>query len=136
MRSTLVFFVNTTYIIGLPGEDEEDVRNTIRFAKRLGGHASIFFLPVPFPKTALYETCLLDKGLRLDATWDDYSTTNFSNPVYVNGLLGKDKMIKLYKYANRSYYLQPKIIARNLAHVRSADAIKKYWYGARAAFGI
>ncbi|MFC2056493.1 B12-binding domain-containing radical SAM protein [Chloroflexota bacterium] len=131
----LGFFVTATYIIGLPGEDEKDAKTTIQFAKQLGTHIAIFFLPVPFPKTTLYETCLLDKGVRLDATWDDYNVTDFSNPLYVNPLLGKDKMTELVRYAVRSYYLQPTVIMRNLVQIKSIDDIKKYWFAARSIFG-
>lgn len=57
------FYVGAMYILGLPGEDENDVRNTIGFARELGAHYALFFLPIPFPKTEIWESCLLDGGV-------------------------------------------------------------------------
>lgn len=129
-------FIEATYIIGLPGETEEDVLRTIDFAKEMATQAALFFLPIPFPETELWRQCEADGGLRADAGWDDYSTLDFSNPVYVNPLLGKEKMTELWQYSINSYYTRPKVIWRNLATIRSYHDIRKYWYGFRAFCGI
>lgn len=129
-------YIGGTYIIGLPGEDESDVNRTIAFAKDLATHFALFFLPVPFPGTRLWELCKKDGGLRETASWDDFRATDFSNPVYVNPILGKEKMIGLYRKAMQSYYCHPKVIARNLLSIRSLDDIRRYWYGVLALIGI
>ncbi len=122
-------FVVGTYIICLPGENEEDVINTINYARELGTHQALFYLPIPYPKTLLYQLCEEEGGLRKDVKWEDYNAFDFDNPVYVNKRIGKEKMIKLYNHAFRVYYLTPKVILRNLMQIDSKDAIKKYWMG-------
>jgi radical SAM superfamily enzyme YgiQ (UPF0313 family) len=47
-------FANTTFIYGWPGEDEDSVRETAEFKRRLGINASSFFA-TPYPGTRLFE---------------------------------------------------------------------------------
>jgi len=120
------------YILGLPGEDENKVMNTINFAKKIAAETSIFYLPIPYPGTELIEQCRKDGGLREDARWEDYSAVDFSHPIYINPLLGKEKMIKLYNLANKSYYTSPRVIFNNLRSIRSIEDIVKYWKAFKA----
>ena len=83
---------STSYIVGCPGEDEEKSWNTVRFARSLGAEFAIFFIPVPYPATVFYETCRIDGGIREDAVWKDYSSVNYDNPVYINPLIGRERM--------------------------------------------
>lgn len=129
-RKKIVTF--STWILGLPGEDEGMVKNTIKFAKKIGTELVLFFLPVPYPGTDLVAICEKYGGLRKNAKWEDYSAVDFSNPVYVNPLLGKEKMQKLLKYAFLSYYLSFNTIWRNLRVIDSLDDIIRYWRGFRA----
>ncbi len=132
-RERLVSF--STWILGIPGENEEMVKNTIRFAKRIGTELALFFLPVPYPGTALMEICRREGGLRDDIRWEDYSAVDFSRPVYVNPLIGEEKMKKLLKSAFIFYYINPKILWRNLTAIDSVDDLKRYWRGFRAWAG-
>lgn len=122
----------STWILGLPGEDESMVKNTIKFSKKIGTELVLFFLPVPYPGTDLVAICERYGGLRKNAEWEDYSSVDFSSPVYVNPLLGKEKMQKLLKYAFLSYYLSFNTIWRNLRVIDSLDDIIRYWRGFRA----
>ncbi len=47
-------FANTTFIYGWPGEDEDSVRETVEFKRRLGIEAGSFFA-TPYPGTGLFE---------------------------------------------------------------------------------
>lgn len=129
-------FVTASYIICLPGENEDDVRNTISFAKSLGTQIAQFFLPIPFPGTGLWNICSLDGGLRKDVKWDDYSGTDFSNPVYVNPQIGKEKMIYYFNHSINTYYLQPNVIIKHLSSIRSIEDIKKYFFALQSLLRI
>lgn len=129
-RQKIVTF--STWILGLPGEDEKMVKKTIAFAKEVGTELALFFLPVPYPKTELMAICLKDGGIRKDANWEDYSAVDFSRPVYVNPLLGEEKMKKLLKYAFLSYYFSPKILWRNLRSIENFEDVKRYFRGFKA----
>ena len=125
-----------SYILGLPGEDENDVETTINFAKKLGTETALFFLPVPYPGSYLLEQAKQDGGLKENMSWKDYSCVDYSNPVYVNPKIGKEKMQKLLARAFDEYYRQPKVIWRNIKKVTRPKDIFKYVKAFRALTGV
>jgi radical SAM superfamily enzyme YgiQ (UPF0313 family) len=52
------------FILGLPGETEESMADTIKYAKRLGLDLAQFYCAVPFPGSRLYERALEEKWIR------------------------------------------------------------------------
>lgn len=129
-----------TFIIGLPGEDEQMVRKTIDFAKSLDLHSALFFLPMPYPNSVLWEQCRQSGGLREDAPWNDYIQVDYKNPVYVNPKIGKKRLLELYNSAFSEFYTSPKVWMRNLKSIHSLYDVKRFTvaaYGfARRQFGI
>ena len=128
--------VMASYILGLPGEDENDVETTINFAKKLATETALFFLPVPYPGSYLLEQAKQDGGLKENMSWKDYSCVDYSNPVYVNPKIGKEKMQKLLAKAFDEYYRQPKVIWRNIKKVTRPKDIFKYVKAFRALTGV
>jgi len=51
------------FIIGLPGETEETIRETIVFSKRLPLEIALFFLAAPYPGTPLYHQAIREGWL-------------------------------------------------------------------------
>jgi radical SAM superfamily enzyme YgiQ (UPF0313 family) len=47
--------VHLTFIIGLPGECEQDVRRSFEFAKRMKVHNVQFYPIIPYPESELFE---------------------------------------------------------------------------------
>lgn len=120
-----------TFIICLPNETEDMVRHTIRYAKKLKAPISIFWLPVPYPGTELYEGCKDSGGLRRTDKWNDFLMLNFDNPVYVNPDFGIDKMRYWHKRSNFEYYTSPAIWWENLKTIRTTDDARKLMQGGR-----
>ena len=64
----LGIIIHGTFILGLPGETEETIEETIRFAKEINPHTIQVSLAAPYPGTFLYkqarENGWLDKGER------------------------------------------------------------------------
>lgn len=113
--------VNCSFMLGIPGETQSHVENTLRFAKDLKTESAIFFLPVPMPGGELYDLARKYGGLRETGLedWSDYSTFNFKNPIYINPLIGKEKMIEYYDTSFSRFFLDPAVIWRNLRTVRN-----------------
>lgn len=128
----LNFYVTATYIICFPGESKKDTLHTIETAKKIGAHIAHFFYPLPYPETDLWHVCKETGGLREDLEWQHYSMTYNEEPVYVNPLIGIKTQKELHAYALKSYYLQPKVIWRNLKTINSFTDIKKYFKAALA----
>lgn len=119
-----------SFILCLPGEDEQMTLNTIEFAKRLRLDTAVFFLPVPFYGTELYDMCKEEGGLLENIKWEDFKQwMDQENPLYINPRIGKKKMVELYNYAVRSFYLSPHYILQCLKHVRSIADFRKYFTG-------
>lgn len=131
----LGLYVTATYILGLPGETEADARRTIALARRLATHIAHFFLPLPYPDTEMMNQCEADGGLREDYDWGDFSMTNYQRMVYVNPLIGEDKMLNLQRMAVLRYYTHPKVILRNLSTIDSMTDVKKYLNAALSISG-
>ena len=118
------------FILCLPGEDEEMSMNTIRFAKELKMDTSVFFLPVPFPGTELYKVCEEIGGLKENIDWEDYKQwIDPSDPLWVNPLVGKERMVKLFNYSIRTFYLSPGTLWRAARNIKSFTELKKYLKG-------
>jgi len=113
----LGLYVYTSYIICLPGETEEDALNTINYARSMGNHLAMFYLPVPYPKTRLWDTCKEMGGLRQDAKWSDFNSWDYTNPVYVNPLIGKEKMMEIYRHAYIRFYSNPRVWYNNFKEI-------------------
>ena len=129
--------VIASFIICLPGEDEQMALNTINFARKLKLDTAVFFLPVPFPGTGLYDICKIDGGLVENISWEDYKQwMDPRNPLYINPRIGKERMVDLYDYAVRSFYTSPATVLRAITNIRSLSDIKKYMTGFRSIYGI
>jgi hypothetical protein len=121
------FTVMATYMLGVPGETRKDAEKTIEFSRKVGAHITFYFLPVPFPKTRLFNLCAQSGGLReTGVSWDHFTTTDFNNMVYVNPNFTKDELLTLLNQAFKSYYRNPKIIWANLIRLTTPDQFKAY----------
>ncbi|HWK51410.1 MAG TPA: hypothetical protein VNR40_16060, partial [Steroidobacter sp.] len=55
--------IHGTFILGLPGETEQTIRETIEFAKQINPHTIQVSLAAPYPGTQLYEQALANGWL-------------------------------------------------------------------------
>jgi anaerobic magnesium-protoporphyrin IX monomethyl ester cyclase len=121
-----------SYILCLPGETEEMVENTIKYAKRIGSSMALFYLPVPFPGSDLYQSAKESGGLRETKKWNDFLSVDYDNPVYINPLIGKERMKYLYKKAYWDYYTCFKVWAYCLKGLARDGGIGRYARGLNA----
>ena len=101
------------FIVGLPGETEATMDDTIRLACELDPLVANFSIATPFPGTQMYET-VKAQGRLLAETWDDFvffeGKARFEMPGLPAALVERK-----WKEAYRRFYLRPKRIARTLA---------------------
>jgi anaerobic magnesium-protoporphyrin IX monomethyl ester cyclase len=100
------------FIVGLPGETEATMDDTIRFACELDPVVANFSIATPFPGTEMYET-VKAQGRILAETWDDFVFFEGKARFEMPGLPA-ELVERKWKEAYRRFYLRPKRIARTL----------------------
>ncbi|MGD9405651.1 MAG: radical SAM protein [Anaerolineae bacterium] len=100
------------FIIGLPGETEATMDDTIRFACELDPVVANFSIATPFPGTEMYNT-VKAQGRILAETWDDFVFFEGKARFEMPGLPA-ELVERKWKEAYRRFYLRPKRIARTL----------------------
>lgn len=137
MTMALGFYTYASYILCLPGETEADALNTVEYARSIGTPIAMFYLPVPYPKTELWDICKEKGILRDGADWKDFNAWDFSNPVYINPLVGKEKMQSILNGAYLRYYSSPAVIWRNAKEVLLLrQDLKKFAYALKGMAGL
>lgn len=100
------------FIIGLPGETEETIEETIRFACELDPLVANFSMATPFPGTEMREV-VLKRGRLLAQDWEDYAFFE-DKPTFEMDDLPAELVERKWKEAYRRFYLRPSRIARTL----------------------
>ena len=96
------FEIFASYILGSPRDDARDIRETIRFAKRLDTNVAQFSILTPYPGTALYEELKEHIWLR---HWPFYDSQHL---VFRHRRISFMRMEWLLLKANFLYYTRSK----------------------------
>ena len=115
------------FIIGLPGETEQTMERTIRFACELDPLIANFSMMTPYPGTRVYEIVKHHGRLLMD-DWDDYVFFE-GRARYEMGELTAELVERKWKAAYRRFYLRPGRIMRTLAR-------KDFWLNWRRTFRL
>lgn len=109
------------FIIGLPGETKETIRQTIDLAKRLPLNLALFHVAVPYPGTEFNELAQ-EHGWLLSDRWEDLDM-NYSAIVQYPELTAEE-IDKATKRAFFEWYLRPAPVLRLLGSVRDVETMK------------
>ena len=101
------------FIIGLPGETEQTIDETIRFACELDPVVANFSIATPFPGTQMHETVKAE-GRMLAESWDDFVFFEGKARFEMPGLPA-ELVERKWKEAYRRFYLRPRRVARTVA---------------------
>ena len=106
----LGLLVNGCFILGLPGDTEKTIRETIEFAKELNPDTAQFYPLMVYPGTEAYEWAkrsgyLITEDYSKWITKDGLHTTTVSRPD-----LPADELVKLCDRARIEYYIRGKYI--------------------------
>jgi len=95
------------FIMGFPESTREDIRDVVRFAKRLNPTYALFHVAVPYPGTRLYEQVVADP----DTRFSDDSLF----PEAIEGRFTRSELKAMSRKAHLSYYLRPSYLFSRLA---------------------
>jgi radical SAM superfamily enzyme YgiQ (UPF0313 family) len=115
------------FIIGLPGETEETMERTIRFACEVDPMIANFSMMTPYPGTKVYEIAKR-QGRLLLGDWEDYVFFD-GKARYELGDMTAELVERKWKEAYRRFYLRPHRIAQTLAR-------KDFWLNWRRTFKV
>ena len=101
------------FIIGLPGDTDESMERTIRFAIELDPLVANFSMMTPYPGTLAYEEIKQGGGTILLKSYDDYVFFN-AKARYEMGPTTAEAQERKWKEAYRRFYLRPSRVALTL----------------------
>jgi hopanoid biosynthesis associated radical SAM protein HpnJ len=118
--------IHGTFILGLPGETTDTIRETIKFAVDINPHTIQVSLAAPYPGTELYEQAVTNGWL----TQPDNSKLVNSQGVQLSPLsypnLGADEIYKSVEIFYRRFYFRPrKIVELTAEMMRSWEMTKR-----------
>ncbi len=125
--------IDGMFMIGLPGETGEMIKETIDFAIELNVRYAIFNLFVPYPGCELWDILTSQNKITFKS-WSEftsYPTYSGGELVYVPDGLSKEKLMKLQSKAMRKFYLRPRFIINELANIK-IDKIVHYLDGLKS----
>ena len=110
--------VHGLFILGLPGETQETIRDTISFARKLPLNAAQFAIFTPYPGTEYYQT-LKSAGKLIENLDDiDFTLSNWLRytqypvfgekirPIYTPDGISYDQLVKYQQIALRKFYFR------------------------------
>ena len=105
-----------TFIIGLPGETEDTVKETIKFSKECNLEYVSINMAVPRSNTRLRQEAI-EKNLCL--SHQDEMDQSGTYSVMGTGYLSKDDVLMWHRYAVKQFYLRPKYLLKRLFAIKS-----------------
>ena len=104
------------FIIGMPGETEETIEDTIRFAKDLDPDYVNFHVATPFPGTELYDMAK-ENGWLVHEDWEQYE--EMGSAVLQTPQLSPEAAMAAQQRATRSVYMRPGRIWKEILRIRT-----------------
>ncbi|MBA7612766.1 hypothetical protein ES703_20006 [subsurface metagenome] len=112
------------FMFGNLGENEQTMKQTIKFAKSLNPDAAQFGILVPFPGTDI-RRIIEAEGKILTTRWQDYGNLS-GQAIFEHGVLTKPLMEKMYRKAYREFHIRPSWIFKKVIAIRSLSEIKTH----------
>jgi radical SAM superfamily enzyme YgiQ (UPF0313 family) len=102
--------IHGTFILGLPGETKETIRETIEFAKEVDPFSMQVSLAAPYPGTELYRQAKENGWFSEDLDLVDHHGQQTAALEYEG--LSRDEIFAALERFYKAYYFRPRPIAR------------------------
>ncbi|MFC2001736.1 B12-binding domain-containing radical SAM protein [Chloroflexota bacterium] len=115
-----------SFILGLPYENANTLRDTVDFAKKLKLDRAFFNICTPYPATKLFQMAEKGEGLHLITnSWKEFK--RWGNAVIELDGLSRDDLMEWQKIAMMEFYARPRIVLHHLRTFIGGDH-KKFYY--------
>ncbi len=126
--------VRADFIVGVPGQTMDNLKNTLDFACSLPIDFAHFNKFVPYPGTQLYRE-LVARGHSL--TFDNSSfISNHDEVGFVPESLSREEYMRFLDESFKKFYLRPAYIFRRLKWIRTWDQVKGHLQGVLAILSL
>jgi radical SAM superfamily enzyme YgiQ (UPF0313 family) len=116
------------FLLGIPGETRETMRQTVGFAKKLKPSSAQFAIVIPHPGTELYEECKKHGWLKAE-NWEDYAACN---SVIETEEFSTEEVEEVRAYAYKHFYFRPRYILAAVIRMKNIREAQKVIRGARS----
>jgi radical SAM superfamily enzyme YgiQ (UPF0313 family) len=130
--------VRATFVLGLPGETEATIKQTVEFAKELNLDFVTFFTLVLYPGNELYEVAKRE-GEILHDDYTQYTSIIDAEETRLHFIpkgMTEEELKKAIFNAYKKYYLRPRYVLKELFSIRSFTDILRYWSGVKTFLQI
>lgn len=119
------------FILGLPGENEQTLQQTIDFAKELHLSDALFSILIPYPGTEIAQKA--SKFGKVNRDFRNYHHQTTQNPPFIPHALSAKQILDYYRKAQREFFLRPSYLAAKLLDIK---ALPQLWSYPTAFFSI
>ncbi len=131
----LGIFSNGFFMLGFPTEQEEEIKETIRFAIKSKLHSAYFFVVKPFEGTELFEKF----GLNGANPLTDYIDSSYFKINFNISEVENKKLLNLCQLAYFRFYFNPlRIIRMSYCYIinsrKPTNIIYYFWFNIKRAF--
>lgn len=112
------------FMIGSPGETEDDVSKTMDLAKKLHPDYVQFSITTPYPGTDLYRDAI-SSGMVKSDVWKEFAVdpkSDFKPPLWTE-YFSREELLKMSDKAYKSFYLSPGFMIREALGMRSLGEV-------------
>ncbi len=118
------------FMIGNLNENESNVIESMKFAKKIKPTFVLFSIATPYPNTKMYNTAVKKNYLK-DKYWYMKPTNNWEGYQNIQGYMNLEnlplqKQLILYKKANRNYYFRIGSIIRVIKSLNTVSSAIRY----------
>lgn len=128
--------ITSFFMVGLPGQDLESVKKSLRLIERLDTDIPNISIATPYPGTELYQEAIKNNWLKIK-DWHKYTTSptyKGYKPTMRTDKMTQEEIIKAYNYSRlyskliqfrrrygKIFYLNPRLYIENFRHVLFKD---------------
>lgn len=122
------------FMIGCPGDTNETIEETMRFAIKLEPAYCHFTILMPFPSTKVYADAIEKEFITKDV-WKEFAQKpvhDFQIPIYEENFT-RDELLTLLNKCNKKFYFRPSFIFHEIFKKRS---LAQFYREGRAAIKL
>lgn len=117
--------INGFFILGYPGETEEDIEKTIYFAKTLGLKRAAFPNFLPLPGTVIYKDLIGSGELKEEEV--DWGKIFHADVPYSPSSISKKRLKYLQRRAYIEFYLRLGVLLDVFREIKTLEQVKFLW---------